>query len=74
MMRPLGVKKATRNIFGSKAVNRGFKLGTKALGYIGDLAPVAAAFGAPEAVPALEAAKMASIGLNMARRGITGRK
>lgn len=74
MMRPLGVKKATRNIFGNKVVNRGMKIGVKALGYIGDLAPFAAALGAPEAVPALEAAKIASVGLNVARRGITGRK
>ena len=73
-MRPLGAKRPFHNIFGSKAVNRGMKFGAKALGYIGDLAPVAAAIGAPEAVPALEAAKIASIGLNMARRGITGRK
>lgn len=73
MMRPLGVKKATRNIFGSKAVNRGMKLGAKALGYVGDLA-LPASIVAPEVAPALEAAKIASIGLNMARRGITGRK
>ena len=73
-MRPLGVKKAVHSVFGSKAVNRGMKFGAKALGYIGDMAPVAAALGAPEAVPALERAKMASIGLNAARRIITGRK
>lgn len=73
MMRPLGVKKAVRNIFGSKAVNRGMKMGVKALGYVGDLA-LPASFVAPELAPALEAAKVASVGLNMARRGITGRK
>lgn len=73
MMRPLGVKRPFHNIFGSKAVNRGMKFGAKALGYIGDVAPVAAVL-APEIAPALEAAKIASIGLNMARRGITGRK
>lgn len=73
MIRPLGVKKATRNIFGGKALNRGMKIGAKALGYVGDLA-LPAALVAPEFAPALEAAKVASIGLNMARRGITGRK
>lgn len=73
MMRPLGVKKATRNIFGSKAVNRGMKMGVKALGYVGDLALPASVL-APEVAPALEAAKVASFGLNLARRGITGRK
>lgn len=72
-MRPLGAKKATRNIFGSKSLNRGMKLGAKALGYVGDLA-LPASLIAPEFAPALEAAKVASIGLNMARRGITGRK
>jgi hypothetical protein len=73
MMRPLGVKKATRNIFGSKALNRGMKIGAKSLGYIGDMA-LPASILAPEVAPVLEAAKVASIGLNMARRGITGRK
>ena len=72
-MRPLGVKKVSQNIFGSKAVNRGMKFGAKALGYIGDLAPVAGVL-APEIAPALETAKIASIGLNLARRGITGRR
>ncbi len=72
-MRPLGVKKATRNIFGSKALNRGMKIGAKSLGYIGDMA-LPASILAPEVAPVLEAAKVASIGLNMARRGITGRK
>lgn len=67
MMRPIGVKKASHNIFGGKNVNRGLKFGAKALGYIGDLTPVAAAF-APEAVPALEAAKMASVGLGAIQR------
>jgi len=72
-MRPLGVKLASRNIFGSKVVNRGFKLGTKALGYVGDLA-LPASILAPEVAPVLEAAKLASIGLGMSRRAITGRK
>lgn len=73
MMRPLGVKKASHNIFGSKAVNRGIKMGAKALGYVGDLAPVAGVL-APSVAPALEAAKIASVGLGMSRRAITGRK
>lgn len=73
MMRPIGVKKAAHNIFGSKVVNRGMKFGTKALGYIGDLAPVAGIL-APEAAPVLEAAKIGSIALGMSRRAITGRK
>lgn len=72
-MRPLGVKKAVHNVFGSKVVNRGMKFGAKALGYIGDMA-LPASILAPEVAPALEAAKLASIGLGMARRGITGRK
>jgi hypothetical protein len=72
-MRPLGVKRAIHNVFGSKAVNRGMKFGAKALGYVGDLA-LPASIVAPEVAPVLEAAKIASIGLNMARRGITGRK
>lgn len=73
MMRPLGVKKAVRNVFGSKAVNRGMKFGAKALGYIGDMALPASVL-APEIAPVLETAKLASVGLNLARRGITGRK
>lgn len=73
-MKPIGVKTPFKNILGSKSVNRGMKIGAKALGYIGDLAPVAIAAGFPEAAPALENAKMASIGLNVARRVITGRK
>ena len=73
-MKPLGVKTPFRNILGSKSVNRGMKFGAKALGYIGDLAPVAIVAGFPEAAPALENAKMASIALNATRRVITGRK
>ena len=72
-MKPLGVKTAVRNIFGSKAVNRGMKFGVKALGYVGDMALPASVL-APEIAPALETAKIASIGLNLARKGITGRK
>lgn len=73
MMRPLGVKKATRNIFGSKSFNRGMKMGVKALGYVGDMA-LPASVVAPEMAPALETAKLASFGLNLVRRGVTGRK
>lgn len=72
-MRPLGVKKPFRNVFGSKSVNRGLKFGAKALGYLGDMA-LPASLIAPEIAPALETAKLASFGLNLARRGITGRK
>lgn len=67
MMRPIGVKKASHNIFGGKNVNRGLKFGAKALGYIGDLTPVAMAI-APEVAPALEAAKLASISLGTAQK------
>ena len=67
-MRPLGVKKATHNVFGGKALNRGLKFGAKALGYLGDLTPVAMAV-APAAAPALEAAKLASIGLSTIQKG-----
>lgn len=72
-MRPLGVKKAVRNVFGSKFVNRGLKMGAKSLGYIGDMA-LPASILAPEIAPVLESAKLASIGLNLARPMITGRK
>ncbi len=68
MMRPMGAKKATRNIFGGKALNRGLKFGAKALGYLGDLTPVAMAV-APEAAPVLEAAKLASISLGTIQKG-----
>jgi len=67
-MRPIGAKKAVRNVFGGKNVNRGLKFGAKALGYIGDMA-LPAAFIAPEAVPVLEAAKAASVGLDIIRKG-----
>lgn len=72
-MRPIGVKKAVRNIFGSKLVNRGIKMGAKSLGYVGDLA-LPASILAPEVAPVLEAAKLTSIGLNLARPMITGRR
>jgi len=67
-MKPIGTKTPFKNIFGGKNVNRGLKFGAKALGYIGDLAPVAMAV-APVAAPALEAAKLASIGLSVAQKG-----
>lgn len=72
-MRPLGVKKAVRNVFGSKFVNRGLKMGAKSLGYMGDMA-LPASLLAPEIAPVLEAAKVASFGLKLARPMITGRK
>lgn len=68
MVRPIGVKKATHNVFGGKNLNRGLKIGAKALGYVGDLA-LPASLIAPYAVPALEAAKAASITLDIAQKG-----
>ncbi len=69
-MKPIGVKNPYKNFLGGKTVNRGLKFGAKALGYIGDLTPVAATIpGLQVAVPALEAAKIASIGLNVAQKG-----
>jgi len=68
MMRPLGTKMPARRVFGGKMVNRGLKFGAKALGYLGDLTPVAMAV-APEVAPALEAAKLASIGLSTLQKG-----
>ncbi len=59
---------ATRRVFGGKMVNRGLKFGAKALGYLGDLTPVAMAV-APTLAPALEAAKLASIGLSTVQKG-----
>ena len=67
-MKPLGVKRPIYNVFGGKNLNRGLKFGSKALGYIGDAA-IPAAFLAPAAVPVLEAAKAASVGLDIARKG-----
>jgi len=64
----MGVKKVARNVFGGKALNRGLKFGAKALGYIGDLTPIAMAV-APEAAPVLEAAKLASLGLSTLQKG-----
>lgn len=67
-MKPIGVKRPIHNVFGGKNVNRGLKFGAKALGYVGDLA-IPAAFLAPAAAPALEAAKAASVGLDIIRKG-----
>ena len=67
-MKPIGTKRAVHNVFGGKNVNRGLKFGAKALGYIGDMA-IPAAFLAPAAVPALEAAKAASVGMDIVRKG-----
>ncbi len=69
-MKPIGTKNPYKNFIGGKNVNRGLRFGAKALGYIGDLTPVAAAIpGLQAAVPALEAAKLASIGLGVAQKG-----
>lgn len=67
-MKPIGVKNPYKNFLGGKNVNRGLKFGAKSLGYIGDLAPAASIL-APAAAPALEAAKLASIGLGIAQMG-----
>lgn len=67
-MKPVGVKSPHKNFLGGKRVNQALKIGSKALGYVGDLAPVAAAV-APVAAPALEAAKLASIALGVAQKG-----
>jgi hypothetical protein len=66
-MQPIGTKMATRRVFGGKMVNRGMKFGAKALGYIGDMA-IPAAFVAPAAVPVLEAAKAASVVLDVGQK------
>ena len=65
-MKPVGVKAVHKNFMGGKRVNQALKLGSKALGYVGDLAPIAA--GTP-AGPALEAAKLASLALGIAQKG-----
>ena len=68
MVKPIGVKRPIHNVFGGKALNRSMKFGAKALGFVGDLS-LPAAFLAPAAVPALEAAKAASVGLDIIRKG-----
>lgn len=67
-MKPIGTKASYKKFLGGKRVNQALKFGSKALGYVGDLAPVAAAV-APIAAPALEAAKLASIALGVAQKG-----
>lgn len=61
-MKPVGVKAPPKNLFGGKRVNQALKFGSKALGYAGDLAPIAALVN-PVAGGALELAKLTSIGL-----------
>jgi hypothetical protein len=64
----LGAKHGLKNYIGGKRVNQAMKFGAKALGAVGDLAPIAMAL-APAAAPALEAAKLASIGLGVMQKG-----
>jgi hypothetical protein len=64
----LGAKHGLKNYIGGKRVNQALKFGSKALGLLGDLTPVAMAV-APAAAPALEAAKLASIGLGVMQKG-----
>lgn len=66
-MKRVGTKAPFKNFLGGKRVNQALKFGSKALGLVGDLAPVAMA-AAPMAAPALEAAKLASIGLGVAQK------
>jgi hypothetical protein len=58
----IGTKRPTSKVFGGKMMNRVAKFGGKALSMAGDLAPVAAVL-APPLAPALEAAKLAGLGL-----------
>ena len=67
-MKRVGSKSSYNAFLGGKRVNQALKFGSKALGYVGDLAPVAAAV-LPVASPALEAAKLASIALGVAQKG-----
>lgn len=67
-MKRVGTKFAMKNLLGGKRVNQALKIGTKALGLVGDLAP-AAMVAAPAIAPALEVAKLASIGLGVAQKG-----
>lgn len=64
----LGAKHGLKNFIGGKRVNQALKFGAKALGAVGDLAPVAMSF-APATAPALEMAKMASVGLGVLQKG-----
>lgn len=61
-MKRLGTKSTHFHLLGGKRVNQGLKFGTKALGWLGDLTPIAAAL-APEMAPVLETAKLASMGM-----------
>ena len=62
-MKRIGTKSVRLRLLGGKNINRGLKFGTKALGWLGDLTPFAAAF-QPELAPVLETAKLASIGMS----------
>jgi len=67
-MKRVGTKNSFKQFLGSKNINRGVKIGAKYLGLVGDLAPVAAVTpGLQAAAPILEAAKVASIGLEGGR-------
>lgn len=67
-MKRVGTKSAMKNLLGGKRVNQALKIGSKALGVVGDLAPLAMV-AAPGIAPALEAAKIASFGLGLAQKG-----
>ncbi len=62
-MRRLGTKSTHFRPLGGKFINQGLKFGSKALGFLGDMTPVAAAL-APELAPLLETAKLASVGMS----------
>ncbi len=66
-MQRLGTKSTHFRPLGGKFINQGLKFGTKALGYLGDLAPVAAVL-QPELAPVLETAKLASIGMGVLQK------
>jgi hypothetical protein len=66
-MRPIAVKTVKHPVLGGKNFNRGLKIGSKALGYVGDLA-LPASFVAPYAVPALEAIKATSVAMDVAQK------
>ena len=62
-MKRIGTKTVGLRLLGGKNINRGLKFGTKALGWLGDLTPLAAAL-QPELAPVLETAKLASMGMS----------
>ena len=66
-MKQIGTKSTHFRPLGGKMINQGLKFGTKALGWLGDLTPVAAAL-APEIAPILETAKLASLGMGALQR------